>query len=174
MNRLQRWCGAGVALVLAGACAGLGAGCGGHGAAFPGVTAGPMPADQTWPGVYYNPVYGNLHLTEQDNSVVGRWRRTDSSHWGELSGTVEGNLLRFKWTEHTYGSVGPAADLRGNGIFVYKIGQNDVPELDGKYALEDRDETGDWHCVKQLNVKPDLNSINGQSPTGTTSGDQWQ
>lgn len=163
-----------MAIVVAAAGGSLALGCGGHGATFPGVKAGPMPSDQTWEGVYYNPVYGNLHLTAQDSSIVGRWKRTDSSHWGELSGTVEGNLLRFKWTEHTYGTVGPAADLHGNGVFVYKMGQNDIPELDGQYAIEDQDQAADWHCVKQIGLKPNLNSINGDSPTGTTSGDQWQ
>jgi len=174
MNRREWWCGAGVALIVAGAGGGLAAGCGSRGATFPEFKAGAMPAEQTWAGVYYNPVYGNLHLTAQDTNIVGRWKRTDSSHWGELSGTVEGNLLRFKWTEHTYGTVGPAADLHGNGVFLFKMGQNDIPELDGEYALEDSDKTADWHCIKQVNVKPDLNSINGESPTGAPSGDQWQ
>lgn len=163
-----------MALIVASAGGALAAGCGGHGATFPGVKAGEMPADQSWVGVYYNPVYGNLHLTEQDNTIVGRWKRTDASHWGELSGTVEGNVLRFKWTEHAYGAVGPAADMHGNGVFVYKMGQNDIPELSGQYALEESDQTADWHCIKQVNMKPDLNSINGESPTGATTPDQWQ
>lgn len=163
-----------MAIIVVAAGGSLALGCGPRGATFPGVHAGPMPADQSWEGVYYNPVYGNLHLAEQDNSIVGRWKRTDSSHWGELSGTAEGNLLRFKWTEHAYGTVGPAADMHGNGVFVFKMGQNDIPELDGQYALEEQDQTADWHCIKQVGLKANLNSINGDSPTGATSGDQWQ
>jgi hypothetical protein len=150
------------------------AACGGHEAAFPNVKVGQMPADQTWPGVYYNPVYGYLHMLGQEGNIVGRWKRTDSSHWGELNGTIEGNILRFKWTEHTYGAVGPSADLHGTGVFAYKMGANDVPELDGQYALEDSDKTGDWHCIKQIGLKPDLSSINGDSPTGAPTQDQWK
>ena len=149
-------------------------GCGAHEAAFPTVKVGEMPAGQTWPGVYYNPVYGYLHLVGQEGNLVGRWKRTDSSHWGELNGTVEGNVLRFKWNEHTYGAVGPAADIRGTGVFSYRMGENDIPELDGQYALEDSDNTADWHCVKQIGLKPDLSSITGDSPTGAPTQDQWK
>jgi hypothetical protein len=136
--------------------------------------AGPMPEGQQWEGVYYNPVYGYLHVVGKDAELVGRWRRTDSSHWGELNGTAEGNLLRYTWTEHRYGGVGPSGDSHGTGVFVYKMGENDVGELDGEYALADSDQIGQWHCIKQVNVKPDLNSINGDNPTGGAPPEQWQ
>ena len=73
-----------------------------------------MPAGESWVGVYYNPVYGYLHMVEQDGNIVGRWKRTDSSHWGELSGTVEGNVMHFTWKEHnTAASVrAPTQGLR--------------------------------------------------------------
>ena len=82
-----------------------------------------MPSGESWPGVYYNPVYGYLHMIEQDGNIVGRWKRTDGSHWGELSGTAEGNVLHFTWKEHKYGGVGPSADSKGSGVFVYKMGE---------------------------------------------------
>src|SRR5580693_7667423 len=69
-------------------------------AKFGNIKAGEMPSGETWPGVYYNPVYGYLHMVEQEGNIVGRWKRTDGSHWGELSGTAEGNVLHFQWTEH--------------------------------------------------------------------------
>ena len=50
-----------------------------------------MPRGEVWSGVYYNPVYGYLNMVESGGSLVGKWRRTDSSHWGEMSGTVDGN-----------------------------------------------------------------------------------
>jgi hypothetical protein len=147
--------------------------CAGEPPKFGNVKAGEMPSGEQWVGVYYNPVYGNLHMVEQDGNIVGRWKRTDSSHWGELSGTVDGNLMHFSWTEHQYGAIGPSSDVKGSGIFVYKMGEA-APELDGKYSLENNDSVGDWHCVKQLNVKPDLQSISGDNPSeNTTQGDQW-
>jgi hypothetical protein len=140
-------------------------GCGNGGAPKFPVVAGQMPAGQAWEGVYYNPVYGYLHMIEQGGSIVGRWKRTDGSHWGELNGTVEGNVLRFTWKEHSIGTIGPSGESRGTGVFAYKLPKDsDIAELDGQYALDDSDSVGQWHCVKQNNVKPDLNQINGDNP----------
>src|SRR5579883_765778 len=92
-------------------------GCGSQQASkFGNVTAGEMPAGESWVGVYYNQVYGNLHMIEQEGSIVGRWKRTDGSHWGEMSGTAQGNVLHFQWIEHTYGTVGPSSQSKGTGI----------------------------------------------------------
>ncbi|HEY1694880.1 MAG TPA: hypothetical protein VGG39_22070 [Polyangiaceae bacterium] len=147
---------------------------GGGGAKFAHVKAGDMPQGEEWPGVYYNPVYGYLHMIEQDGSIVGRWKRTDGSHWGELSGTVEGNVLHFTWKEHKYGAVGPSADSKGTGIFVYKMGEK-FGELDGQYALDDSDQVGEWHCVKQAGMKPDINSINGKGTDNMgVTPDTWK
>jgi hypothetical protein len=175
-------CGLGMALAVAGVGGGLVA-CGGAGAAskFASVKAKEMPEGETWEGVYYNPVYGYLHLVPNGENLIGRWKRTDSSHWGELSGTVEGNTFRYTWTEHRYGAIGPSADVHGAGVFVYYVPPKKgdelkvPPELDGKFALDEASEIGDWHCVKQMNVKPDLPSINGENPVEPASkGDRWQ
>jgi hypothetical protein len=155
--------------------AGLG-GCGGaQSARFTvGQKAGEMPTGQSWEGVYYNPVYGYLHLVGNEGNLTGRWKRTNASAWGEMSGTAEGNVLHFTWTEHRYGEIGPASDSTGSGVFVYKMGDNDVGELDGEYAVKDSDSVGQWHCIKQMNVKPDINSINGDNPMGAPNTDQWK
>jgi hypothetical protein len=165
------------AAVLLSASSGVLGGCGGGGsqAKSANVQAGDMPSGESWTGVYYHPVYGYLHLQETDTNVVGRWRRTDQSAWGELSGTKMGNVLRFTWKEHKYGLVGPSAETRGKGLFVYKMGDNNIPELDGSYGL-DGDETGsDWHNVKQVNMKPDLSSISAD-PAGSPPppSQQWE
>jgi len=142
---------------------------------FATVTVGQMPEGQSWPGVYYNPVYGYLHMVGQEGNVSGRWKRTDGSHWGELSGTSTGNVVHFTWREHQYGAIGPSADTHGSGVFVYKMGPGGIPELAGQYALDDSDSVGDWHCVKQLNMKPDPNSINGDNPGDAPAApDKWK
>ena len=153
----------------------LGCGSGGGHPNFAAVSAGEMPSGESWNGVYYNPVYGYLHMTDQGGNIVGRWKRTDGSHWGELQGTVNGNVMHYTWTEHKYGAIGANMDTKGSGQFVFKMGQNKIPELDGQYAIEGSGDVGDWHCVKQMNLKPDLNSINGESPADTpASQDKWQ
>ena len=63
----------------------------------------------------------------------------------------------------------------GSGIFVYKMGSNKIAELDGQYALDDSESVGQWHLVKQNNVKPDLDSISGDNPADVPAAqDRWQ
>ncbi|MBP9112345.1 MAG: hypothetical protein KBF88_06020 [Polyangiaceae bacterium] len=125
-----------------------------------------LPAGQEWMGVYHNQIYGDLHLVEQETSVVGRWKRKDGSAWGELSGTKRGNVVHFAWKEKKYGLGGmPGGSTQGKGYFRYKIGANDIPELEGEFGLEnDEIGYGRWDCIKQKNIKPDLKSIGGDMP----------
>jgi hypothetical protein len=147
-----------------------GAGCdSGGGSKHAKVAQGPMPEGEQWTGVYFHPVFGYLHMQEEGSNVVGRWKRTDHSHWGELSGTVSGNVLRFTWKEHKIGMVGASATTHGKGYFVYKVNKENIGELDGEYGLDD-DETGStWKNVKQVRMPPDLKSIGGDAE-GVTPG----
>ena len=138
------------------------------------VKAGTMPDGESFTGVYFHPVYGDLHLVEDGSNVFGKWMRADHSRWGEMQGAKDGNLLHFTWKEHTIGLVGAGAESKGKGYFVYKMGEN-VAELDGQFGLND-DETGaDWHNVKQQRKSPDLKSIPGDTDaTSTPTGETWQ
>jgi hypothetical protein len=172
--RARAWAGA---FVLGVALSAGAFGCaGGQTAKFAQYKAGEMPSGESWVGVFYNPVYGYLHIIEQDGNIVGRWKRTDGSHWGELSGTAQGNVMHFTWKEHKYGGVGPSADSHGSGQFQYFMpADGKIPELNGQYALDDSTDIGDWHCVKQMNMKPDLNSINGSTNDNMgVTPDQWK
>lgn len=146
------------------------AGCGdGNGAKSANVAAGPMPEGETWTGVYYHPVYGYLHMQEEGNNVVARWKRTDHSYWGELSGTTTGNVLHFTWKEHKIGMVGASSTTHGKGYFVYKVNKENIGELAGEYGLNDDEKGSSWNNVKQLRMPPDLKSIGGDAE-GVTPG----
>ncbi len=148
-------------LVMAGS---LGACEGGGGPNTANVAPGPMPAGESWNGVYFHPVFGYLHMVETDNSVVGRWKRADQSAWGELYGTKSGNVVHFHWKEHTYGMVGPSAERHGRGVFVYKMNSDNQPILSGQYGNDEDEVGGTWDQVKQARMQPDLKSIGGTSP----------
>lgn len=152
------------------------AACGGSsGATAANIKPADMPEGEAWTGVYFHPVFGYLHLVEQDTSVRGKWKRADQSAWGELSGTKVGNVLHFQWTEHKYGLVGPAADQHGKGVFVYKVGDNKIAELDGQYGLNDDEVGSEWHNIKQQNLKPDLDSITGDlGGTAPAGAGKWE
>jgi hypothetical protein len=127
------------------------------------VASGPMPEGEQWQGVYFHPVYGYLHLVEEGSNVVGRWKRTDHSHWGEMSGTTAGNVLHYQWKEHKIGMVGAASTTKGKGYFVYKVNKEGIGELHGQFGLDNSEVGSDWKNVKQVRMPPDLKSIGGDS-----------
>lgn len=151
-------------------------GCGGGSdAKVATIKAGEMPANETWDGVYYHPVYGYLHLKTEGSNVVGAWRRSNQSSWGELSGTVTGNVIHFQWKEYKIGLVGAAAESHGRGVFVYKTGKEPgIAELDGQFGLNEDESGSDWHNVKQQRMLPDLKSVRGDSSGTGPTGGGWQ
>lgn len=139
------------------------------------VKPGEMPVGGKWAGVYYNQIYGYLHITETGSGMVGRWKTSDGTRWGEMSGTAEGNLIRFEWTEHKMGMVGPTSITKGKGYFVYKRpdGDNVDDELHGEWGLEDSEVGNTWDCTKQRNMKPDLKSVHADEESVGPSKD-WK
>jgi hypothetical protein len=125
------------------------------------VKSGPMPEGEQWTGVYFHPVFGYLHLQEEGSNLVGRWKRTDHTYWGELSGTFSGNVFHYTWKEHKIGMVGAAATTKGKGYFVYKVNKENIGELDGEYGLNDAEVGSSWKGIKQVRMPPDLKSIGG-------------
>lgn len=124
------------------------------------VKAGDMPPGAEWTGVYYSQIYGYLHLIKEGDTVNGRWRTTEGDAWGELSGKVEGNLLRYEWTNHKIGLVGPSATSHGKGYFLYtRPHEGEADELHGQWGLDDSDSGTKWVCVKQKDMKPDFKSV---------------
>lgn len=139
------------------------------------VAPGDMPQGANWNGVYFNPTYGHLHVVESGGSIQGRWKKTDESAWGELNGPINGNLVKFEWTEHKVGMVGPSATVKGKGYFLYKrpAGDDVDDTLEGEYGLNDREVGSKWDCVKQRRMNPDLKSIGGTQESGGPSKD-WK
>jgi len=147
---------------------------GDKGAKTANVTAGEMPIGGEWSGVYYDPYYGNLHLIAEGDMITGKWRTDAGDAWGELSGTVDGNLLRYEWIEHKIGMIGASADTKGKGYFVYKEAENanDPDIVEGERGLGDSEVGSKWKGVKQANVVPDPDSVmpDEVEERGTTGG----
>lgn len=143
--------------------------CGGTSSQQPKMAAvkpGNMPAGATWDGVYFNAVWGYLHIVTDGNSFKGKWRRTDESAWGEMHGTITGDVARFDWKEHKVGMVGPSATSSGKGYFRYTQpeGENMDDRILGEWGFKDAEVGGgEWDSVKQRNKKPELDSIGGDA-----------
>ncbi|HSC89729.1 MAG TPA: hypothetical protein VLC09_20755 [Polyangiaceae bacterium] len=124
------------------------------------VSPSAMPDGGQWPGVYYNQVYGFLHITETSGAIQGAWRNANGDKWGELYGESEGDLIRFTWKEHKIGVVGPQATSEGKGYFKYTIPKaGEAHELQGEWGLGESDAGNSWNCVKQQNQEPDPKSV---------------
>jgi hypothetical protein len=137
------------------------------------VTPGDMPSGAEWTGVYFEPLYGYLHLVQEGNTVSGKWQRPQKDRWGELHGEASGNVLKFSWTEYTVGAVGPNSNREGKGYLQYRRpeGDNIDDRVDGSLGVG-QDEVGtSFEGIRQRNVKPDLASI---GPTSAEiSGGDW-
>lgn len=124
------------------------------------ITPGDLPEGGEWSGVYYSQLYGYLHLISEGELASGAWRTTAGDAWGELSGRILGNVMRFEWRERRIGAVGAHAERRGKGYFRYLIPKpGEAHEIRGEWGLN-ADETGnEWKAVKQMNMRPKPDSV---------------
>ena len=130
------------------------------------VQPGEMPPGGAWSGVYYNAIFGYLHLIADGDTFEGRWLRADESRWGEMTGKITGDVARFDWVEHTIGLVGPSSKRTGKGYFRYNRpeGDNVDDRLLGEWGFDDAEiGGGEWDSIKQRNRVPDLKSVGGSS-----------
>ncbi|HMA91533.1 MAG TPA: hypothetical protein VKP30_02560 [Polyangiaceae bacterium] len=138
-------------------------GCGGGKPKTPVLTAGEMPEGATWKGVYYSPIYGNLHLVEDGGEIKGAWRTVAGDSWGELTGKADGNLLRYEWVEHRIGMVGPSADRTGHGYFKYSRkateGIKEPDQIQGEWGLAESETGNVWKATRQTNMEPEPKSV---------------
>jgi len=122
--------------------------------------ASEMPEGGDWNGVYFDPIYGYLHLQREGDNVNGAWRNTEGNAWGEMSGTASGDIYKFEWKEHKIGMVGKSATSEGHGYFRYSIPKaGEAHEIKGEWGLGAEEAGRKWTAVKQFNRKPDLKSV---------------
>jgi hypothetical protein len=122
-----------------------------------------MPEGAEWKGVYYSQIYGNLHLVEDGGELKGNWRTAAGEAWGEMHGKADGALLKYEWTEHRIGMVGPSAERHGKGYFVYVRPTDrttkDPDEIHGQWGLGSNESGNKWDAIKQTNLEPDPRSV---------------
>jgi hypothetical protein len=163
-----------LALVLALGVAAPLAACGGQtsNSKVANVPQGDLPAGATFKGVWYNPAFGDLHLIPEGTSAVGKYKSQQNGRWGEIHGTITGDVIHFEWTDHKTGAVGPGSTSNGKGWFKYAAGaEGELPKLKGGWGLGDDEVSGgDWECVLQKDVPPKLESIGGEHDATIDTG----
>jgi uncharacterized membrane protein YgcG len=142
------------------------------------VLIGTMPEGATFTGVWFSPQYGELHIEQNGSSAVGRYSKDERS--GRLQGTIEGDVMRFEWTESRELIVGRPTLTKGHGYF--RISKSDADEtwnIDGRWGNDASEhDGGPWTAVKSKTRKPDIDgdgaegsSSSGSSDSSSGSGD---
>jgi hypothetical protein len=150
------------ALALGIALVGLAIGCGGSN---PALKPGPMPEKGTFTGVYFSPQYGEMHMVQNGNAVVGRYKKDERS--GTIQGEADGDLMRFEWKEYKALVSNRPQETRGHGHFRYMLdASNGEHLLKGRWGLNDDNDTGgEWNAYKSKTREPDLEHFGADIPT---------
>jgi hypothetical protein len=171
MNRMRASLSA--VLALSFVCATLGLFAGACGTTAPALRAGPMPAGGSFTGVWFSPQYGEMHLVQNGATVIGRYAKEEKV--GRIQGSVEGDLLRFEWTQKRELIVGRATESKGHGYFRVAMDEGEKAwKLDGRWGNDDSEiNGGPWTAIRARNRQPDIDG-DGSSGRGGSSDDSEQ
>jgi hypothetical protein len=136
-------------------------GCGGGGVNVP---EGPMPQGGSYTGVWHSPQYGELQMQQTGSNVVGEY--TKDERQGRIQGTVQGNVMRFEWSEERELVAGRPITTRGRGYFRYAIGDDGDHYIRGEWGMDENlTGGGEWNAVRDRRRQPSLRG-GGQTESG--------
>jgi hypothetical protein len=147
------------------ACLVLG-GCGGK-TQNPALIPKSMPSGGSFTGVWFSPQYGEMHLSQSGSNAVGRYEKDERR--GRIQGSVEGDIMRFEWTEKREIIKNRPMETKGHGFFrITKNEAEDTWNLAGEWG-NDQAETGGgpWTAVRSKTMQPD---VEGTGKTPSESG----
>jgi hypothetical protein len=141
-------------------------GCGGG---APGLRAGPMPAGGSFTGVWFSPQYGEMHMVQNGATVIGRYAKEEKT--GRIQGTVDGDLMRFEWTQKRELIVGRKTESKGHGYFrVFEDPSEKAWKIDGRWGNDDSETNGGpWSAIRARNRRPDVGGEGGGAPDDASS-----
>ena len=142
-------------------------GCGGGGSAS--VDVGPMPEGGNFTGVWHSPQYGEMHMVQTGTAVVGRYVKDERQ--GRIQGTVQGNVMRFEWTENREMVAGVPSTTRGRGYFRYTVDDSGTHNILGEWGIDDSETGGgEWNAYKMKNRRPEIEQ---EGEGGEQTGDDF-
>jgi hypothetical protein len=132
------------------------------------IQVGAMPAGASFTGVWFSPQYGEMHIEQNGSSAIGRYTKDERS--GRLQGSVEGDVLRFEWTESRELIVGRPVETKGHGYFkIVRHEEDDTWNLDGRWGTDASEHNGGpWTAVKSKTRRPDLEGNGGSGSSGSS------
>lgn len=131
---------------------------------------GTMPDGGSFQGVYFSPQYGEMHMVQNGNAVVGRYKKDE--RYGEIQGEADGSVMRFEWSEMKAMVSNRPTETRGHGYFKYLVDPSSGDHvLKGRWGLGDDDTAGgEWNAYKSKTREPDLDSIGPGKTEGGEAG----
>jgi hypothetical protein len=117
------------------------------------VQAGKMPPGGHFDGVFQSPAYGRMEFTVNGAEAVGLYE--GERHFGRIEGQINGNLMKFHWTQWKEDLQGKVRKSTGRGYFKYVIEQEggatstrDVHRLKGEWGYGEAEVGNLWGAVK--------------------------
>ncbi len=139
------------------------AGCGGGGVNIP---EGPMPEGGSFTGVWHSPQYGEMHMVQTGSNVVGEY--TKDERRGRIQGTVQGNVMRFEWSEERELVAGRPITTRGRGYFRYAIGDDGDHYIRGEWGHDNNMAGGGpWNAVRDRRRQPHVGGTGSGGESGS-------
>ncbi|MDF3066362.1 MAG: hypothetical protein K0R38_1963 [Polyangiaceae bacterium] len=106
----------------------------------------PMPPGNNWRGLYQGPYHLILNIWAEGTRAQGNWRAVGDRE-GMFTGTVNGNLLVFDWTERARDKQ---ETWSGSGYFVYSAAAPDRPaEIFGEWGMGSARKVSSWWAKKR-------------------------
>ena len=142
--------------------------CGGSGTTS--LQVGTMPDGGSFQGVYFSPQYGEMHMVQNGNAVVGKYKKDERS--GSIQGEVEGDVMRFEWKELKAMVSNRPQESTGHGYFRYMVDPSTGDHvIKGRWGLADNDTNGgEWNAYKSKTREPDLEAFGGGDSSGGEAG----
>ena len=137
------------------------------------VVRGPMPGNESFSGSYNSGQIGDVFLEQTGDLVVGQYsyNRASCRATGRIEGHVEGNLLRFNWTE-SQRACGRIAPLSGRGYMLFWLDTAGNGRTNGEWGMGEADSGGGpWSLFRdRVRRQPPVEESN--QPDGPFSGDR--
>jgi hypothetical protein len=165
-------------ILIALAAAALTAGCGGN----PNrkiLTPADIHPEGNFDGVYHSEAYGRMEFTVNNDNVVGLYE--GERHYGKIEGTVNGDLMNFKWYQWNEDLNGKVRQSSGRGYFRYEViteGTAQNPRLThflkGEWGYGDDNAGNPWEAVRHSTAKKNLQPRDAgeSSDAGTSTFDR--
>ena len=150
--------------------------CGGGGANYKSLTPGEMNPEGSFDGVFQSAAYGRMEMTVNGDVVVGLYE--GERFFGKVEGTVDGDLMTFKWYQWNEDLNGKVRETTGHGYFRYTVVSEGTPEnprsthfIKGEWGYGDDNAGSPWEAVKNQLSKKNLQPRSTGEPTNQMDAD---